>query len=78
VTETLQHITGVTIDHFISRSDPDHFSVEGSGVNVRGLTFVRSELNGRDSFSANGGRTLNLKDAPPELLAGVDPSPQKT
>jgi TonB-dependent receptor len=72
VTETLQRITGVTIDHFISRSDPDHFSVEGSGVNVRGLTFVRSELNGRDSFSANGGRTLSFEDVPPELLAGVD------
>lgn len=72
VTETLQRITGVTIDHFISRADPDHFSVEGSGVNVRGLTFVRSELNGRDAFSANGGRTLSFEDVPPELLAGVD------
>jgi iron complex outermembrane recepter protein len=72
VTETLQRITGVTIDHFISRSDPDHFSVEGSGVNIRGLTFVRSEINGRDAFSANGGRTLSFEDVPPELLAGVD------
>ncbi|WBO21547.1 TonB-dependent receptor [Sphingomonas abietis] len=72
VTETLQRITGVTIDHFISRSDPDHFSVEGSGVNIRGLTFVRSELNGRDAFSANGGRTLSFEDVPPELLSGVD------
>ncbi|USI74888.1 TonB-dependent receptor [Sphingomonas morindae] len=72
VTETLQRVTGVTIDHFISRSDPDHFSVEGSGVNIRGLTFVRSELNGRDAFSANGGRTLSFQDIPPELLAAVD------
>lgn len=72
VTETLQRITGVTIDHFISRQDPDHFSVEGSGVNIRGLTFVRSELNGRDAFSANGGRVLSFEDVPPELLAGVD------
>lgn len=72
VTETLQRITGVTIDHFISRADPDHFSVEGSGVNIRGLTFVRSELNGRDAFSANGGRVLSFEDVPPELLSGVD------
>ncbi len=72
VTETLQRVTGVTIDHFMARNDPDHFSVEGSGVNIRGLTFVRSELNGRDSFSANGGRTLSFEDVPPELLAGVD------
>jgi TonB-dependent receptor len=33
---------------------------------------VRSELNGRDSFSANGGRSLNFEDVPPELMAGVD------
>ncbi|MHA6717953.1 TonB-dependent receptor [Sphingomonas sp. RS6] len=72
VTETLQRVTGVTIDHFMARNDPDHFSVEGSGVSIRGLTFVRSELNGRDSFSANGGRSLSFEDVPPELLAGVD------
>src|SRR5690242_19696672 len=69
VTEALQRVTGVTIDHFIARNDPDHFSVEGSGVNIRGLTFVRSEINGRDSFSANGGRSLSFEDVPPELLA---------
>lgn len=72
VTEALQRVAGVTIDHFIARNDPDHFSVEGSGVNIRGLTFVRSELNGRDSFTANGGRSLSFEDVPPELLAGVD------
>lgn len=72
VTEALQRVTGVTIDHFIARNDPDHFSVEGSGVTIRGLTFVRSEINGRDSFSANGGRSLSFEDVPPELLAGVD------
>jgi len=72
VTEALQRIPGVTIDHFMQRNDPDHFSVEGSGVNIRGLTFVRSELNGRDVFTANGGRTLSFEDVPPELLGGVD------
>lgn len=72
VTETLQRVAGVTIDHFIARNDPDHYSVEGSGVTIRGLTFTRSELNGRDTFSANGGRVLSFEDVPPELLAGVD------
>jgi len=33
---------------------------------------VRSELNGRDTFSANGGRALNFEDVPPELMAGID------
>jgi iron complex outermembrane recepter protein len=72
VTEALQRIVGVTIDHTMARGDPEHFSVEGSGVNIRGLTYVRSELNGRDSFSANGGRALSFEDVPPELLAGAD------
>ena len=72
VTEVLQRIVGVTIDRTMSRGDPEHFSVEGSGVSIRGLTYVRSELNQRDSFSANGGRSLNFEDVPPELMAGVD------
>ncbi|MEP6899921.1 MAG: TonB-dependent receptor [Rhodanobacter sp.] len=72
VTETLSRIPGVTIDHFLSQGDPEHFSAEGNGVQVRGLTQVRSELNGRDSFSANGGRTLGFQDVPSELMSGVD------
>ena len=72
ITEVLQRIPGVTIDRTMSRSDPEHFSVEGSGVSIRGLTWVRSELNGRDSFSSNGGRALSFEDVPPELMAGVD------
>ncbi|MGO4378181.1 TonB-dependent receptor [Pseudoduganella sp. RAF53_2] len=72
VTEVLQRVVGVSIDRTMAKGDPEHYSVEGSGVTVRGLTYVRSELNGRDSFSANGGRSLNFEDVPPELMAGVD------
>ena len=72
VTEVLQRVVGVTIDRTMAKGDPEHFSVEGSGVSIRGLSYVRSELNGRDSFSANGGRSLNFEDVPPELMAGVD------
>ncbi|HEY8974376.1 MAG TPA: TonB-dependent receptor [Burkholderiaceae bacterium] len=72
VTEVLQRVVGVTIGHLISNNDPEHYSVEGSGVNIRGLTYVRAELNGRDAFSANGGRSLNFEDVTPELMAGVD------
>jgi len=72
VTETLARIPGVTIDRFLSVGDPEHFSAEGNGVAVRGLTQVRSELNGRDSFSASGGRSLSFQDVPSELMAGVD------
>ena len=72
VTEALQRIPGVAINRFAAGVDPDHFSAEGSGVVVRGLNFVRSELNGRDTFSANNGRALSFADVPSELMGGVD------
>ncbi len=72
VTEALQRVPGVAISRFAAGVDPDHFSVEGSGVVVRGLTYTRSELNGRDTFTANNGRGLSYADVPSELLAGVD------
>lgn len=72
VTEALQRISGVTIGRTSDPRDADRISVEGSGVQVRGLSWVRGELNGRDSFSAKAGRTLSFEDVPPELMAGVD------
>lgn len=72
VTEVLQRVVGITVDHSMARGDPEHFSVEGSNLSIRGLTYVSSELNGRESFSANGGRSLSFSDVPPELMAGVD------
>lgn len=72
VSEVLQRIVGVTMDRVIARGDPMRVSVEGSGVLIRGLTYVSSNLNGRESFSANGGRALSWEDVPPELMAGVD------
>lgn len=72
VTEALQRIPGVSINRFAAGVDPDHFSAEGSGVVVRGLTYVRSEFNGREAFSANNGRSLSFADVPSEMLGGVD------
>ena len=72
VLEALQRVPGVSISRFAGGDDPDHFSVEGSGVVIRGLDFVRSEFNGRDTFSANNGRALGFQDVPPELVGGVD------
>jgi TonB-dependent receptor len=71
VTEALQRVPGVSINRFAGSNDPDHFSVEGSGVVIRGLNFVRGEFNGRDAFSANGGRQLGFSDVPAELLGSV-------
>lgn len=73
VTEALQRVPGVSISRFAGSNDPDHFSVEGSGVVIRGLNFVRSEFNGRDAFSAGiGGQALNFADVPAELLGSVE------
>lgn len=76
VVEVLQRVPGVSIDHTYrdigGNLDPEHYSVEGAGVTIRGLSYVRSELNGRDSFTANGGRSLSFDDVPPELMAAVD------
>lgn len=73
VTEALQRVPGVAMNRFAGSNDPDHFSVEGSGVVVRGLNFVRSEFNGRDTFSAGvGGQSINFSDVPAELLGSVE------
>jgi TonB-dependent receptor len=71
VSEALQRVPGVSIIRFSGANDPDHFDVEGSGVVVRGLPFVRSELNGRDVFAANDSGVLGFEDVSPELLGSV-------
>ena len=73
VTEALQRVPGISINRFAGSNDPDHFSVEGSGVVIRGLNFVRSEFNGRDAFAAGvNGQALNFADVPSELLGSVE------
>lgn len=63
IAEALQRVSGVQITRTYG---------EGSGIAIRGLTNVRSELNGRDIFSANGGRALSWDEVGADLLAGVD------
>ena len=72
VTEVLQRIPGLAIGRVPEPRDADRIAVEGAGVTVRGMTWVRSELNGRSAFSAKNSRTLGFEDVPPELLAAVD------
>ena len=72
VLEAIQRLPGVSIERFSGPDDPDHFSVEGSGAIIRGMTQTRSEFNGRDSFTANSGRGLSFQDVSPELMGGVD------
>ena len=71
VSEALQRVPGVNTLRFSAPNDPDHFAVEGAGVIIRGLPFVRSELNGRDVFAANASGVLGFEDVSPELLGAV-------
>jgi hypothetical protein len=68
----LQRIPGLAIGRVPQPRDADRIAVEGAGVTIRGLSWVRSELNGHTSFSAKNSRVLGFEDIPPELLAGVD------
>lgn len=79
VTEALQRVPGVAMTRFAGASDPDHFSAEGSGVTIRGLTFVASEFNGRDTFSTGVyGQAINFQDVPAELLGSVEVYKEET
>ncbi|WP_126965838.1 TonB-dependent receptor [Xanthomonas arboricola] len=63
VAEALQRISGIQISRNYG---------EGSSIAIRGLTQVRTELNGRDIFTANDGRGLSFEDVSAELLGGVN------
>jgi TonB-dependent receptor len=72
VAEALQRIPGITLQRTDNNRDPARLASEGGGVFIRGLSWVRSELNGRDIFSANDGRQVGFEDVSADLLAGLD------
>lgn len=72
VNEALQRVPGVAITRFASAEDSQHFSVEGSGVTIRGLNFVKGLFNGRDTFSVSGGREISYNDIAPELVGSIE------
>ena len=72
INEALQRVPGVAITRFAAANDSARFSVQGSGVVIRGLNFVRSEFNGRDTFAASSGRGLGFDSVPSELAGSVE------
>lgn len=62
-TEALQRVTGVQVSRDVG---------EGGSIAIRGLPQVETSLNGREVFTAGGGRTFNLQDFPAELLSRID------
>jgi TonB-dependent receptor len=63
VADSLQRITGIQIGRDLG---------EGGTVAIRGLTQIETTVNGREIFTAGTSRTLDFKDVPAELLAGID------
>lgn len=72
VSEALQRIPGVQLQRTNENRDPARLAAEGGAVFVRGLSWVRTELNGRDIFSAANGRSLGFEDVSADLMSGVD------
>jgi iron complex outermembrane receptor protein len=73
VAEALSRLPGVTVSRYSGGTASNDFpSPEGSGNLIRGLSYVRSELNGRDAFTADGGRELDWASIPTTLVGGVD------
>jgi TonB-dependent receptor len=70
--DALQRLPGITVNRLQSNDDSTHPSGEPTNILIRGLTQVRTELNGRDTFSADSGRGMNFNDISPELLGRAD------
>ena len=70
--EALQRLPGITVSRLQSNDDSTHPSGEPTNIEIRGLTQVRTEFNGRDTFSADSKRGLNFNDISPELLSRAD------
>jgi TonB-dependent receptor len=68
----IQRIPGVSVNRLQSADDSTHPSGEPTQVLIRGLPFVKTDFNGRDSFSADSARGLQFNDVSPELLSGID------
>src|SRR3984957_6922783 len=70
--DALQRLPGITVNRLQSNDDSTPPSGEPTNILIRGLTQVRTEFNGRDTFSADSGRELNFNDISPELLSRAD------
>ena len=71
VTEALQQIPGVAIDHLFAPSDTNRFSAEGSGVTVRGHAGAQRAQWPRHIQRPQHARA-ELRRRPAELMSGVD------
>lgn len=70
--ESLQRVAGVQIQRRYGEGGTDYDHRTEPAITIRGITQVRNLVDGRDFFTANGGRAPDLEGLPSELMAGVD------
>ena len=70
--ESLQRVAGVQIQRRYGEGGTDYDHRTEPAITIRGITQVRNLIDGRDFFTANGGRAPDLEGLPSELMAGVD------
>ena len=71
VAEALERIPGVMIERTDNNRDPARITDSGGNVFIRGLSWVKSELDGEEIFSANDGRQISFEDISPDLLSAI-------
>ena len=73
--DAIQRIPGVQIGRELGQGG-GRVNIGGSvilsGYEIRGLPYAETTLNGREVFSAQGDRVLNLEDIPSALLASIE------
>ena len=72
IAEALQRVPGVTLQRNSTPNDVSRMGSTGNSVFVRGLSWVKTLVNGRDEFTAVNGRSLSFADVSADLMAGVD------
>ena len=72
VAAALQRIPGVMIERTDNNRDPARLTDSGGNVFIRGLSWVKSEIDGEDIFGANNGQQISFEDISPDLLSGIN------
>jgi iron complex outermembrane receptor protein len=77
VAEAMQRITGVQVarDRGEGSATQNNYSANDArlspGISIRGLPMVETLFNGREVFTAGGGRTFNFADIPAEMVSAI-------
>ena len=67
VADALQRVPGITLQRTDTNRDPVRYGGSGNNIFIRGLPWVESLTNGRDTFSAINGRSLSWADVSASL-----------